>query len=430
MSDSINRTISSIFVSSKALLSFFTVFCAIVFAVHHLGKGRPAVRVERDEKQEAVVEEEGHVVTRGVISRGKPLALAMQSSGVDGSLVYQIVEVLGEVVDLRKCRPGEEFVVTRGLDGGFVEFQYIKDERTTYKVVNDGEKLISLKVQPEIEKKVERVRSNVDQNLYDTMLLLGEHARLVVDFVEIFSWEIDFVSDVRSGDEFDILVEKEYVGDSFIGYGKILLARYKGYFGEKWGFFFENGGTADYYDGDGHSLRRAIMRAPLSFSRISSKFSLRRYHPILKIWRPHYGVDYAAPRGTPVMAAGDGVVKYAGWKGDYGNYVKIRHPNGYETGYGHLLKIAKGIGVGKKVKAKEVIGWVGSSGLSTGPHLQYEVIRDGKYVNPLGIKLPPMKSLDKNLLPRFQEHVERSTSLLQNWGTLTVWEKNKIYSTL
>jgi murein DD-endopeptidase MepM/ murein hydrolase activator NlpD len=417
-------------VSSKALLSFFAVFCAIVFAVHHLGKTRPAPSVESEEKEEVLVKEEEYVVTRGAISRGKPLVLAMQDSGVDGPLVYRIVEVLGEVVDLRKCRPGEEFIVTQTADGGFVEFEYIKDERTTYKVVDDGEKLVSLKVEPEIEKKVERIRSNVDQNLYDTILLLGENPRLVADFVEVFSWEIDFVSDVRNGDEFDMLVEKEYVDDSFIGYGKILLARYKGYFGEKWGFFFENGETGEYYDKDGHSLRRAIMRAPLSFSRISSKFSLRRYHPILKVWRPHYGVDYAAPRGTPVMAAGDGVVKFAGWKGDYGKYVKIRHPNGFQTGYGHLWKIAKGIGAGKKVKAKQIIGWVGSTGLSTGPHLQYEVIRNGKYVNPLGIKLPPMKSLDKNLLPRFQEHVEQSTTLLQNWGTLTVWEKNRIYSTL
>lgn len=410
--------------STKALLSLFVVFCAIVFAVHQLGNDASSPAIEEEKK----VEE--YITTKGVISKGKPLVLAMQDSGVDGSLVYQIVEALGEIVDLRKCRPGERFILKEKADGEFLEFQYLKDEKTTYKVLVEGERLVSLKVEPEIDKRIERVRSNVNHNLYDTMLSLGENARLVVDFVEIFSWEIDFAADVRNGDEFEILVEKEYVGNGFVGYGKILLARYKGYFGEKWAFLFQNGDIEDHYDTEGESLRRAIMRAPLSYTRISSRFSRRRLHPILKVWRPHYGVDYAAPSGTPVMAAGDGVVKFAGWKGDYGNYVKIQHPNGYQTGYGHLRRIAKGIRAGRRVKAKRVIGWVGSTGLSTGPHLQYEVIRNGKYLNPLTIKLPPMKSLSKDLIGQFREHVEQTRTLLDNWNSLTIWEKNKIYSRL
>lgn len=420
MNDLRNSRVFSSFTSSKGLISFFLILCAIVAILHRISRSPFPPPAEKKK-------EEQYTITKGVVSKGKPLVLAMQSSGVNKFLIYQIVNVLDELADLKKCRPGEEFVLKEGEKGEFLEFQYFKDEKTIYKVLKEGEKFVSLKVELKIDKRVERIRGRVDRNLYDTILLLGENVKLVIDFVHIFSWEIDFAADVRNGDEFDILVEKEYIAGSFIGYGEILTARYKGYFGEKWAFLFQNGNLEDYYDMDGESLRRAIMRAPLSYTRISSKFSPKRLHPILKVWRPHYGVDYAAPRGTPVMAAGDGVVKFAGWKGHYGYYVRIKHPNGYQTGYGHLLRIAKGIRVGKRVKVKQVIGWVGSSGLSTGPHLQYEIIRRGKYLNPLRIKLPPVKSLDKSLFALFKEHIEHTMALLQNWDSLTIAERKKIF---
>lgn len=421
MSDSKNRKISSYLLGNKGLLSFFLVFCAVVFVIHQLSRNPSSSAL--DAKKET-----RYTVTQGVVSRGKPLIVAMQNCGIDKSLAYEIIGVLGELLDLRKCRPGERFILKKGENGEFLEFQYIKDEKTIYKVLKEGERLATLEVEPEIDKKIELIQGRVRQNLYDTILSLGENPRLVIDFVEIFSWEIDFAADVRNGDEFDILIEKEYVGRKFIGYGKILTARYKGYFGEKWAFLFQNGNSEDYYDIEGESLRRAIMRAPLSYRRISSRFSPKRLHPILKVWRPHYGVDYAAPRGTPVMAAGDGVVKFAGWKGDYGYYIRIKHPNGYQTGYGHLLRLAKGIRRGKRVKAKQIIGWVGSSGLSTGPHLQYEVIYRGRYLDPLKIKLPPVSSLSKNQLVLFKEHVERTMALLENWDSLTIVQRQKIYS--
>ncbi len=421
MSDSRNRKAYSVLANSRALLALFLIFCVTVFALHQLSrKPTRSPAVVKDERKPCTI-------TRGVIDKGKPLVVAMEASGVEKSLIYQIVDALGEIVDLKKCRPGEEFLLKEGEDGEFVEFQYFKNEKTIYKVVKEGENFIKLKVEPDVNKKVERIRGRVHHNLYDTILLLGESARLVMDFVEVFSWEIDFAADVRNEDEFEFLVEKEYVGSDFVGYGQVLAARYKGYFGEKWAFLFQDGEFEDHYDTDGESLHRAIMRAPLSYTRISSKFNPKRLHPILKVWRPHYGVDYAAPRGTPVMAAGDGVVKFAGWKGAYGYYVRIKHPNGYQTGYGHLLRIAKGIGVGKRVKGKQIIGWVGSSGLSTGPHLQYEIVHRGKFLNPLTIKLPPVKSLDKNSFLEFKEHMEQTRTLIENWDSLTEAERNKAY---
>jgi murein DD-endopeptidase MepM/ murein hydrolase activator NlpD len=354
----------------------------------------------------------------------------MENSGVEAPLIYSIVDALSELVDLRKCKPGEEFLLTESTDGGFVEFKYVKDPRTIYRIARDGEELVKEKIEPEVARQLEKVDRTVQYNLYETVIATGETPQLVMNLVEIFSWEIDFAADVREGDEFDILVEKEYIADEFIGYGRILAARYKGYFGEKWAFLYQNGKGEDYYDPEGESLRRAIMRAPLSYSRISSKFNPRRLHPILKVYRPHYGVDYAAPNGTRVMAAGDGVVQYAGWKGAYGNYVRIKHPNGYETGYGHLSRIAKGVRKGARVKGKQLIGWVGSTGLSTGPHLQYEVIRGGKYVDPLRMKLPPIRSLQAGLIPQFGSYVEHVKSTLQNWTSLSIAERQEVFRNL
>jgi len=423
MPDGTNRVISSVFTNSKALLSIFFVFCLTVFALHRIGRNPQAPREEAPGERRCIT-------TEGMVRKGKPLILAMQSSGIDPSLAYEIVSALGESVDLRKCRPGERFILEEGDNGEFIEFRYVKSEKDVYKVVKEMEKYVSVKVEQAVQKRVERIRAKVRQNLYDTILCLGERAGLVVDLVDIFSWEIDFAADVRDGDDFDFLVEKEYIGEKFVEYGEILVAKYRGYFGEKAAFLFEYGGSQDYYDVEGQSLRRAIMRAPLSYTRISSKFSPKRLHPILKVWRPHYGVDYAAPRGTPVMAAGDGVVKFAGWKGAYGYYIRVRHPNGYETGYGHLLRMAKGIKVGNKVSVKQVIGWVGSTGLSTGPHLQYEVLCNGKYVNPLTMKLPAVRSLAKGERALFKEHVERMTGLLENWDSLSAAERQWIYSEL
>ncbi|MEW6676269.1 MAG: M23 family metallopeptidase, partial [Nitrospirota bacterium] len=165
---------------------------------------------------------------------------------------------------------------------------------------------------------------------------------------------------------------------------------------------FEYNGTADYYDAEGKSLRRVFLKAPLSFRRLSSQFSRSRLHPILKIYRPHHGLDYSAPTGTPVSAVGDGTVTFSGYKRQYGKLVIIRHPNGYKTYYGHLSKIRKGIKRGIKVKQGQVIGYVGATGLATGPHLHYEIRINNKPVNPLVLKLPQGKKIPEKIMAEFR----------------------------
>jgi murein DD-endopeptidase MepM/ murein hydrolase activator NlpD len=229
-----------------------------------------------------------------------------------------------------------------------------------------------------------------------------ENMMLAMQLSDIFAWDIDFTTDLRDGDTFKIVVEALYLDGEFKKYGDILAAEFVNN-GETYrAYRFEHNGKAGYYDEEGKSLRKAFLKAPLSFRRISSGFSLGRFHPILKIYRPHHGLDYAAPAGTPVSAMGDGTVIFAGKKGQYGNLVIIRHPNGYKTYYGHLSKFGKDIKKGTKVEQGQIIGYVGSTGLATGPHLHYELRIRNRPVNPVTVKSLKGTSIPEKLMAEFR----------------------------
>jgi murein DD-endopeptidase MepM/ murein hydrolase activator NlpD len=209
----------------------------------------------------------------------------------------------------------------------------------------------------------------------------------------VYEWEVDFFH-INKGDKFKIIFEETQIDGEAIGVARILGAYFQYGGQDNYAIFFEQDEKDDYFDEKGKSLRKALLKAPLKFSRISSRFSRSRYHPVLKRYRPHSGVDYAAPRGTPVRAVGAGTVIKASYSGGAGKYVKIKHNSTYTTGYMHLSGYGSGIKVGKKVKQSDVIGYVGSTGLSTGPHLDYRIWRNGVNINPLTLKLPPAKGID------------------------------------
>jgi len=247
------------------------------------------------------------------------------------------------------------------------------------------------------EVKTERVKGKIASSLYESILRIGEKGELAVRFAEILEWDIDFWSDVQTEDSFQILVEKIYVDSKPVRYGKIYLVNYSGKIGNFYGINF----NGNYYDREGKSLRRAFLKSPLRYSYISSYFSRARFHPILRVIRPHRGVDYVAPTGTPVSALGAGTVTFAGWRGGYGKLVVIRHPNGYVTKYGHLSRIRKGIYPGKNVRQGELIGYVGATGLATGPHLHFEVLKDNSWVNPLKLSSPPQEPVPPESMAHF-----------------------------
>jgi murein DD-endopeptidase MepM/ murein hydrolase activator NlpD len=206
------------------------------------------------------------------------------------------------------------------------------------------------------------------------------------------------------------------IADICIGHGKVLAVRFVNQKRIHESFYFNDSkDRSGYYDKRGKSLRKAFLKSPLRYRRISSYFSLRRFHPILKIYRPHYGVDYAAPSGTPVESIGDGRVIFIGWKGGYGRYIRVKHNHIYETGYGHLSRFAKGLKKGSRVRQGDVIGYLGSSGLSTGPHLDFSVTKRGRFVNPLRIKSPPAFILSKEGRERFNELVLQMEEIWQKY---------------
>jgi murein DD-endopeptidase MepM/ murein hydrolase activator NlpD len=234
-----------------------------------------------------------------------------------------------------------------------------------------------------------------------------EYLKLALDLSEIYAWDIDFSSDIRNGDTVKIILEEFWTGEVFNGFGKILAAEFMNNGKAYAAYRFEYNGYADYFDQSGKSLKKSLLRSPVKFRYISSYFNRSRFHPILRIYRPHLGIDYAAPAGTPVSSAGNGTIMFAGYGGGIGNVVKIRHAGGFETSYGHLSKIQRNVRAGVKVSQGDIIGYVGSTGLSTGPHLDYRMRLNGNFINPLKVHLPRGESVPKNLITEFRATVNR-----------------------
>lgn len=235
-----------------------------------------------------------------------------------------------------------------------------------------------------------RIEGAIDNSLYEALddavtddeLDSGDRQRLAWDLADVFAWQVDFTRDIQPGDRFEVVFDRLVSADGEVRFGRVLSSHLTMSGKNLTAFRFDSGGRAAYYDSAGNSLRRAFLRAPVQFRRISSSFARARFHPILGISRRHEGTDYAADPGTPVMAAGDGVVTRAGWGGGYGNLIEIRHRNGIVTRYGHLRAFARKIRAGSRVAQGEVIGYVGSTGLATGPHLHFEVRLSGNPVDP------------------------------------------------
>ncbi|MCD6407574.1 M23 family metallopeptidase, partial [bacterium] len=266
-------------------------------------------------------------------------------------------------------------------------------------------KYLAFHKKKEIIKEIVGRKGKIHSSLYESMRKSGINPEIIIQFAEIFASKVDFFTDCQEGDEFAVLWEiyKDKNG-KILKDVRVIAGKYKNSDHTYYAFYFKpEKGKGSYYDENGKSVESAFLRAPLNYRRISSYFSYRRFHPILKRYRPHLGIDYAAPKGTPVSAIGDGTVIFAGWTTNgYGIAVKIKHPNGYISYYGHLSKIRKGIRKGKRVRKGQVIGYVGMTGLATGPHLDFRLKKNGKFVNFLKLRMPPSYPLDKKYLPEFE----------------------------
>ncbi|MEO0191553.1 MAG: M23 family metallopeptidase [candidate division WOR-3 bacterium] len=332
-----------------------------------------------------------------VIKEGDILGIVLDKA-LDGEDYAKALRAVDSVIGAKKIRPGDTLKFYMA-NGRLTRLDYIRGFNTTrFDFAGEGFKTKS--IIPDFVKRVEFVRGEVDQNLYLSFLEIGEKDPVLIQFADIFGWDIDFTTECQKGDSFFFVVEKNYLADTVAFYGPVLWAEYDGKsVGKHVAYRFKG----EYYNSEGRSLRKEFLKSPLKVYRISSGYSKSRFHPILKVYRPHKGVDYAAPAGTPVHALGEGTVAFAGWKGGYGKYVRIKHPNGFQTGYGHLSRIA--VRSGQRVSQGQIIGYVGSTGLATGPHLHFEMFKGGSFANPLTVKTPPANPVPADEMEEFKNLV-------------------------
>ncbi len=340
-------------------------------------------------------------IIQGTIAQGDT-ATALLGSYFSAAEIHELSRQCREVYPLSRLSAGQPYRLCLS-DDDFERFEYDID-RDEQLIISREEEAFSIKRVPiPYTTETVRVRGRIDSSLFEAVTSTGESDVLAMNLADIFAWDIDFILDIREGDSFQALVEKRYREGKPAGYGRILAAEFTNQGTTFQAFLYQDGDRRpDYFDADGQSLRKAFLKAPLSFSRISSGFTMRRYHPITKTWKAHPAIDYAAPRGTPIKSVGDGTIIKKGYTRGNGNYVKIRHNSSYETLYLHMKGFAKGIAKGKRVAQGQTIGYVGSTGLATGPHLCFRMYKNGAPVNPHRVKAPSANPVSKESLADFK----------------------------
>jgi murein DD-endopeptidase MepM/ murein hydrolase activator NlpD len=349
------------------------------------------------------------IVTRGEIGQGESLGSSLHTQGISPGTVHLIATEMRKVFDFRHSRAGDRYRLGQDSEGRVLDFRYSQSPEESYYLAWEGKRYVVKKETTELKPQISKIAGIVDSSFYGAVLALGEQSVLASNFAQILAWDIDFSRSVHPGDEFQILYERLYRvsddgEDEYVRTGRILAGRYSGRSGEHTVVYFEDDeGVGSYFRPDGSSIERAFLAAPLKFGRITSRFTWARHHPILKVTRPHPGIDYAAPRGTPIWSVAAGTIEYRARAGASGNLVRIRHQNGLTSHYAHMQSFAKGLKVGSRVEQKQVIGYVGTTGLSTGPHVCFRVKRDGKYVDPMKISGPAGEPVEPTRFAAFQD---------------------------
>lgn len=344
----------------------------------------------------------------GEISKNSNLYAELLNLELDQTVVTDLTSRFSQMYNLKKSQPGDNFKVFLDSQNDVVAFEYVNGELKRYRLDREGDDFIESVSDVGLDRVIKTARGEVLTNLWDALDPMLPDMNLFFDMVEIFGWEIDFLTEPRIGDTFNMIYEVYEKDGEIMKTGRILAVEYvlEGR-SHKAFLFTDPTGYQDYYDENGYSLRKALLKSPLNYRRISSTFSWKRLHPIYKIYRPHLGVDYAAPIGTPIVASGDGYVSFKGNKKGFGNYLEIKHSYDFVTCYGHLRNFARGVNKGRHVVQGQVIGYVGNTGESTGPHLDYRVRRKGKYINPLKMTIPAAMPVNDEYRPQFNHLVAR-----------------------
>ncbi|MGN0033764.1 MAG: peptidoglycan DD-metalloendopeptidase family protein [Candidatus Limimorpha sp.] len=348
-------------------------------------------------------------IVEDVVKKGEYLSNILLNKGVSYNTIDYLAKTKRNILDPARIRVGNKYVFLMSRDSVPRPIFWVYEfDNINYAVYCLYDSISAWSGQKEVITRVDRIGVEIKSSLWNAMVDAGCDPNLILELSDIYAWTIDFFG-IKEGDSCKVIFEKKYIGDDTIpcGIGNVLAAYFKNSGEGHYAFSYTQDGKREYFDENGSNLRKAFLKAPLNYRRISSKFSNGRMHPIYHVVRPHHGVDYAAPSGTPVQTIGDGTVIEKGWdnKGG-GNYLKVKHNNTYTTTYMHLKGFAKGISKGSKVKQGQVIGYVGSTGASTGPHLDFRMQKNGTYIDPLKFKSPSADPIKSENMKQYQSDIE------------------------
>lgn len=348
------------------------------------------------------------------IKTGDTLASIFDNAGLDASTTYNVARLNDHTRKLTDIRPGQTISILQDDDKNLVSLKYQPDLTQTLVIKRLEDGSLSSELQHHPLDAIPVFKSGtINSSLFLAAAENGISENIIMELAGIFGWDIDFSLDIRKGDRFGIVYNELYKDGVKIRDGQILAAEFINQ-GNTFRavYYTDPRGESGYFSPDGKSMRKAFLRSPVKFSRISSRFTKKRWHPVLSKWRSHKGVDYAAARGTPIRASGDGKVKFKGTKGGYGKTIILQHGGKYTTLYAHMSRYASGIRNGKRIKQGQVIGYIGSTGLASGPHLHYEFRVNGVHRNPLKVKLPAAEPIDKAFKNHFESKIQTYLSML------------------
>jgi len=338
---------------------------------------------------------DNHIVVEDKIKRNQSLSDILNEYNVSSKLIHEIAQMSRSIFDVRKLAPNKKYTLICNQDSLKTAQAFVYEPNAIdYIIFNLGDSLSVNAFKREVVTIEKSITGEIRSNLSATIDEMGISHELTNKFVDIFGWQVDFQR-LQKGDKFKLIYEEEQVDGNYVGIKDIKAIYFEHYNTPYYAFPFDQGEGVDYFDAEGKSLRKALLKYPIEFTRISSRYTLKRFHPVQKRWKAHLGTDFAAPTGTPIRAVGDGLVEEAKYKSNNGNYVKIRHNGTYTTQYLHMSRIASGVRAGTRVRQGQTIGYVGSTGLATGPHLCYRFWKNGVQVDALKVDLPPSQPVLK-----------------------------------
>ena len=414
-------------------ITIFVVFAAVLSAILITASNREAPTEETGTAPAAMVAEAAAGLSEpvppplsvpdysGEIKKNSSFSDVLTACGATHQQVHDIVGKARPVYDLGRIQPGQKYEIFTGADGEIEKIRLsTTDEMAFIEIACSPGGVEVERIEYPYEVTIREASGLITQSLFMSIIEQELPMELGANLVNIYAWDIDFFTEIRKNDYFRVIYEELRMLDGpdhkeKTGVGRILAAEFNTSGDSRYCFLFQNEEEfPDYFDHDGKSLRKQLLRAPLNYTRISSGYSKRRFHPVLHKYAPHLGIDYAAPTGTPVQSTGDGTVMTASRTRANGNYVKIRHSNSYISYYLHLSKFGKGIKSGVKVEQGQTIGYVGATGYATGPHLDYRVKKNGRFVNPRKLKLPPAKPVSSENLAAFTARRDSLLSLMRS----------------